>query len=534
MSKQSMNLEEKLRQYTGFESFRTGQREIVDRLMAGKNVLGLLATGGGKSLTYQFPSLLFPNLTLVVTPLISLMIDQVQQLKAKGRHDVTYLNSSLSVPEMRQILQEVEYGKYKLVYISPEKLQQSHVMSILKKRGVSLVAVDEAHCISQWGHDFRTDYMKLPQIMNELGNPTVLAVTATATTEVQQELASLFHIQPEDRVILSLNRENIAYEIQAVDSDKEKIRQLIETIRTVKGPGIVYCSTRQSVEQLVQAFHMEGITSVHGYHGGMSAMDRILIQEQFLRDELSVIIATNAFGMGIDKPNIRFVLHYHYPPSMEAYVQEVGRIGRDGKPGYACLFYHPDDYYIHNRLMQNEIPTQVEIQQFIQYLATKGHALGQTEVTHAELFAWVGLSEQSWRMLFFYCEQAGMIQQSAQSKNGFTYQLNGNRDLRKVAAQIIRKIEEVKLTKTAKLRSMQVWLGQSTCLREGLQTYFGERIPSKQAQCCSLCGLDYEMYRLKEDERFSYDNQAGWDLRSSILKLFPGVTLETREVERFE
>lgn len=534
MKKPTINLEDKFREYTGFESFRTGQQEIVERLLAGRNVLGVLATGGGKSLTYQFPSLLLPDLTLVVTPLISLMIDQVQQLKTRGRHDVAYLNSSLAPNEMRQILYEIERGKYKLVYISPEKLQQSHVIAILKKRKISLVAVDEAHCISLWGHDFRTDYLKLPAVLKELDHPTVLAVTATATEEVQQELVRLFDIQPEDRLILSLNRENIAYEIKQVESEQDKVKQLMETIRTINGPGIVYCSTRQSVEHLVSALLVEGVPNVYGYHGGMSAMDRILIQEQFLRDELSVIVATNAFGMGIDKPNIRYVLHYHYPSSIEAYVQEVGRIGRDGKPGYACLFYHPDDFYIHNRLLQNEIPTQVEIQQFIQYITTKGQAAVETEVTTAEMQAWTGLSEQSLRMLFFYGEQAAIIRQTMQTKQGYRYQMGPNQDLQSVSAQIISKMEEVKQTKTAKLRSMQVWLERKACLRESLQAYFGERLWARQSQCCAFCGLDYEIYRLKPDKEFTQDEQDGWDLKSSLLKLFPGVSLQSREAEKVE
>lgn len=532
MLSRSEILDEWLKRYMGFTSFRPGQREIVERIMMRRNVLGVLATGSGKSLTYQLPSLVLPKLTLVVTPLISLMIDQVQRLKTKGRHDAAYLNSSLSAAEIKQITSEIKVGKYKLVYISPEKLQQPHILALLKKRGVSLVAIDEAHCISQWGHDFRTDYLRLPQVLEELGNPVVLAVTATATQAVQDELSSLFQILPEDRVIQSLNRANIAYDVRRVESEQEKTAQVLAAIEKLKGPGIVYCSTRQAVENLVAACQRAGLLSVHGYHGGMNAMERILIQEQFLREEISVIIATNAFGMGIDKPNIRFVLHYHFPSSIEAYVQEVGRIGRDGLPGYACLFYDPADYFIHFRLLQNEIPTQVEVEQFIQLITHHDRKMGTAEITSTELQAWLGLDEQAQRMLFFYAEQTGIVQHAVQTRQGFQYEWTGKESDRALE-RITSRIEEVKQAKLAKLRSIQLWLEQNACLRKELQAYFGETLEDLQEQCCVNCGLDAAVYEKTESEELQ-EKYADWDLKTSLQKLFPGVMVDMREAGKVE
>ncbi|MCK9910787.1 RecQ family ATP-dependent DNA helicase, partial [Microbacteriaceae bacterium K1510] len=207
-----------------------------------------------------------------------------------------------------------------------------------------MIAIDEAHCISQWGHDFRTDYLRLPQLVKRLGSPPVLAVTATATSVVQEEICRLFSICEEDVVAQSLNRSNIAFDLIRVDTELEKRELIVQALRSLQGPGIVYCRTRQAVDQFVATCRLEGIARIHGYHGGMTAMERVLIQEQFLRNELDVIVATNAFGMGIDKTDIRFVLHYHYPASIEEYTQEVGRIGRDGQPGYAALYYLAEDF----------------------------------------------------------------------------------------------------------------------------------------------------------------------------------------------
>lgn len=520
-------LEGILQEHWGFTSFREGQREIIERILEGKNVLGMMATGGGKSVTYQLPSLVLSGVTLVVTPLISLMIDQVQQLRSRGRMDATYVNSSLSPDEITNVLLDISKGRYKLIYISPEKLSQPFVISLLKRRGISLVAIDEAHCISQWGHDFRTDYLRLPQVVRELGKPPVLAVTATATKAVQDELCRLFEIDEQDTLILSLNRSNIAYDLKPVTSEQEKKSDLLVALQKLGGPGIVYCSTRQSVEQIVSYCHQAGLQQVYGYHGGMNAMDRVLIQEQFLRGDISVIIATNAFGMGIDKSNIRFVLHYHFPASIEAYVQEVGRIGRDGQPGYACLYYDPSDWFIHNRLIQNEFPTDQEITSFFQLLSQVGKQLGRAEISSSELQAWIGVSDQTLRMLFYYAEQSGCIIHVNQTLHGYQFDI-AKKPTTIIANEISNKLDKIKQAKVEKLRVMQNWLAGDSCLRISLSEYFGESVSGQLEQCCAHCGMDRSRFESVVESAGDRGNEQ-WTLKSSLQKLFPGVWFDLEE-----
>ncbi|WP_139489212.1 RecQ family ATP-dependent DNA helicase [Brevibacillus dissolubilis] len=512
-----------LERHFGYRSFREGQLPIISRVLSGQNVLGILSTGGGKSITYQLPALVLPGLTLVVSPLISLMIDQVQQLRRKGFRHATYLNSALTLPEIRQVLDEIDAGRYKLLYISPEKLQQPQIIRLLKRRGVSLVAVDEAHCISQWGHDFRTDYLRLPEIIAELGSPPLLAVTATATQAVQEEISHLFHIRTKNIIILSINRPNIAYDLIEVESDKEKREHLMDQLQSLRGPGIVYCSTRQSVDSLVEACHAAGLTRTHTYHGGMNAMERMLVQEQFMQGQLDVIIATNAFGMGIDKGDIRYVLHYHVPASIEAYTQEIGRIGRDGQPGYACLYVQPDDQLIHHRLIQNEFPTDEELRYFVEVLS--GIHKGIDILTHQQIQAWVGVGETVARMLFFYAERAGLLQDVVMNRDGYQFRYIDGQE--KAALPLMRThLERTKQTKYAKLQDMQAWLTKKDCLRKTLTAYFGEAEGESEAKpkadlyCCCYCGLDQSVYMAQESDDESRDLPS-WDLEAALRMLFP-------------
>lgn len=472
-----------LKRQFGYAFFRPGQLAIVERALQGRNVLGLLATGGGKSITYQLPATLLPGITVVVSPLIALMIDQVQQLRTRYKMSAAFINSSLDPLESKELLRDIRIGKYKLLYISPEKLQQSQVQKVLAERGVSLVAIDEAHCISSWGHDFRTDYMRLPAILAVLGSPPIIAVTATATPEVRSEICHLFRIEQEDVITSPLNRDNISIDLIRVQSETDRRSRVLEAIENLQGPGIVYCSTRQAVDSLVSECHLAGIENVHGYHGGLSGMDRVLIQEQFLRNELEVIIATNAFGMGIDKPDIRYVLHYHHPASMEAYSQEIGRVGRDGNAGYAALYYMPDDILIHGYMLQNEYPTMIEAERFVQLV---GSCKGELRLT--ELVTFAGIDERLARLLFFYAEQTGLVSAVVLTREGYHYEYNETRQ-QISAGQIYQLTEQVKNSKQMKLQKMIHWLQHNQCLRLGLTQYFGTNESQHfQGYCCSYCG----------------------------------------------
>lgn len=495
-------VQEKLQKHFGHAAFRPGQFEVISRVLEGHSVLGLLATGGGKSVTYQLPALLLPGITVVVSPLISLMVDQVQQLRSRRRIPAAYLNSSLEPGEARGILNDIARGAYKLLYVSPEKLQQSFVQATLKRVGVSLVAIDEAHCISQWGHDFRTDYLRLPEVIGELGNPPVLAVTATATTAVRDEISRLFRIHQENVVVQALNRDNIALDVIPVNSEGERREQVMEMMDELKGSGIVYCSTRQAVDVLVASYQLEGRKKrVHGYHGGMTSMERMLIQTQFLSGDLDVIVATNAFGMGIDKPDIRYVIHYQMPASMESYAQEIGRVGRDGQPGYAVLCYAGEDLHIHQHMIEREYPTRLQVEKYYRLLTS------QAPIT-AEALASIEMTEEMAELLAFYVEKSG-------------------RDLGETAADdviqgIWQETEKRKRLKRQKLNEMVSYVeGNEECLRKRMNQYFGELHHGYALHCCSRCGLDRRDYLEDRTQPVPKEVENSWNLRQALAALLP-------------
>ncbi|QRG69875.1 RecQ family ATP-dependent DNA helicase [Brevibacillus choshinensis] len=495
-----------LQAHFGHSSFRPGQEDIISRVMEGRNVLAILATGGGKSITYQLPALLLPGITVVVSPLISLMMDQVQQLRTRRKIPATYLNSSQDYSESRDVLRELANGAYKLLYVSPEKLQQPYVQAVLKRVGVSLVAIDEAHCISQWGHDFRTDYLRLPDAIRQLGNPTVLAVTATATADVRHEIGKLFQIESSDMIVQALNRANIALDLIAAPDEGERREQVLRMMDELEGPGIVYCSTRQAVEVLVASYQLEGSKRIHGYHGGMESMERVLIQSQFLADELDVIIATNAFGMGIDKPNIRYVIHYQMPASMEAYAQEIGRVGRDGGPGYAVLFHVSEDLQIHQHMVEKEYPTQLQVMQFYQWAQTAKDKPG------SEALAAVDLTEEMVQLLTFYTEQAGLSAEVAATTE----------EMQDHVRRIWEQTEKRKRLKKQKLFEMLSYVeGTDDCLRKKLNRYFGEDQTAYSLYCCSRCGLEKQAYEGKSSVAHGKNLENSWDLRQALEYLLP-------------
>ena len=504
------HLQKMLQTYFAYPSFRPGQEEVISRLLDGKNVLGVLATGGGKSLTYQLPSLLLPGMTVVVSPLISLMMDQVQQLRSQRRVRAAYLNSAQDPVEARQTLRDLERGVYKLLYISPERLQQPYVQEVLSRVGVSLFAVDEAHCISQWGHDFRTDYMRLPAVAKRLGNPPVLAVTATATAEVQAEICQLFSIRQENVVAFPVNRDNIALEVFHAATEAERRQQVMGLMDSLAGPGIVYCSTRQAVDVLTASYQLEGQKRVHGYHGGMNSMERMLIQAQFLSGELDIIVATNAFGMGIDKADIRFVIHYQLPASMEAYAQEIGRVGRDGRPGYAALFSVWDDVQIHQHMIEREYPSWQQVHEYCRLLAA-GATLS------AEHYAALELTEEMAGLLAYYAEKAAALRNKAMSAGG----TSGTGDGRSIADVIWRELESRKQRKGQKLSEIIRYVQEREhCLRQRLNGYFGDGERTFTSQCCSVCGLSREVY-MEKKAPVSAHAEKEWDLRQALAKLLP-------------
>jgi len=327
-----------LKTYFNFDSFRPGQEAIIRAVLQGRDTLAILPSGGGKSLCFQLPALVRPGLTLVVSPLIALMKDQVDALNDNGI-PATFVNSSLGWAEMHRRL--VDMGKHRLVYVAPERFKSKWFMSSLRRTGVSLFVVDEAHCISMWGHDFRPDYLLLKDVLKLLGRPQVIACTATATPEAREDIARQLDLADPAVVVSGFARENLTLAVKRTGTHAEKLARTLEILREHPA-GIVYCSTRANVQRVSEKLKGEGVSCI-AYHGGLEDEERRRAQEIFIRGEVPVAVATNAFGMGIDRPDLRAIIHWDVPGSIEAYYQEAGRAGRDGRPAHCeLLFNHAD------------------------------------------------------------------------------------------------------------------------------------------------------------------------------------------------
>lgn len=344
-----------LRRYFGYTSFRRGQEEIVDALLTGRDALCVMPTGAGKSVCYQVPALLLPGITLVISPLISLMKDQVESLTQAGVH-AAYLNSSLTPAQYSRALHNLSEGVYKLVYVAPERLSTENFRTAVENLHISLIAVDEAHCVSQWGQDFRPDYLKIAEFAESLKNrPTIGAFTATATKAVRKDIAEHLHLIDPVRITTGFDRPNLYFGVQMPHSKALALLKLIEE-RPGKC-GIVYCSTRRTVEEVDALLNDKGIPSTR-YHAGLPEEERRQNQDDFVYDRKPIMVATNAFGMGIDKSNVRFVIHYQMPRSMEAYYQEAGRAGRDGEAAECILLYNGSDIFTAKWMIEHTEPNE--------------------------------------------------------------------------------------------------------------------------------------------------------------------------------
>lgn len=344
-----------LKKYYGYEDFRSGQGEIISSILAGNDTVGIMPTGGGKSICYQIPALIFDGITIVISPLISLMKDQVDSLNNIGVNS-TYINSSLSAAELKKRTFGILNNEYKIIYIAPERLNSDFFLNIINNISISFLAIDESHCVSQWGHDFRTSYLEIPRFINTLSTKPVLAAfTATATPEVRKDIVKKLEITNPAEFISDFDRSNLYFSVIKGENNKKYIRKYLE--KNANESGIIYASTRKEVDSLHDELIKRGYKAGK-YHAGLNEKERKQNQDDFIHDNVSIMIATNAFGMGIDKSNVRFVIHNNIPKDIESYYQEAGRAGRDGENSECILLFNPKDiitqrFFIENNNFQN-------------------------------------------------------------------------------------------------------------------------------------------------------------------------------------
>ena len=351
-----------LSKYYGYTNFRKGQEEIINSIINNKDVLAIMPTGGGKSICYQVPALCLDGITIVISPLISLMKDQVDTLKAMGIK-ATYINSSLSSSEFNEILNNIENNEYKIIYVAPERLDSFEFTNLIKYKDISQIAIDEAHCISQWGHDFRSSYKRIPNFIDSLDKrPIVTAFTATASDEVRNDILNILKLHNPDIYITGFDRENLSINIVKSSSKNRYLLDYVENNKTES--GIIYATTRKEVETIYEGL-LKRNYSVSKYHAGLTNEERKENQEKFINDEIKIMVATNAFGMGIDKPNIRYVIHYNMPQSIENYYQEIGRAGRDGEESDCVLLFTPGD--VHTQKYLVEVGIENPARKLVQY-----------------------------------------------------------------------------------------------------------------------------------------------------------------------
>ena len=475
-----MDVRALLRERFGFDDFRPAQRQIVDLVLAGRNVVAVMPSGSGKSLCFQLPAMALPGLTLVVSPLIALMKDQVDHLHQAGI-PANVINSTVPRDVQRDRLEQAANGQIKLLYVAPERFQNEEFRSAMKRLHVSLFAVDEAHCVSMWGHDFRPDYLRLQRVIQELGRPPVVALTATATPAVRADIVKQLDIPDAQQIVSGFDRPNLYLEVREVSTVSEKIKSIVELCAWGE-TGIVYAGTRKNVEDIHRSLKRKNVDAV-AYHAGLSVNERKAVQESFMSGEAGIIVATNAFGMGIDRSDVRFVVHADIPDSLEAYYQEIGRAGRDEKPGRALLLFSYADKWIPELFIDASHPSP----DFLKQVFGKLLAAGQPVLVGDVWRKVTSRMDQKFHSAVTILHRAGYVERlHSAAGSGVRILRPKDKNLSDFNFEELEKRREFEHRKLA-LMLQYASRFKKHCFRSFVLRYFGEWSNVRDCHNCSRC-----------------------------------------------
>ncbi|MFY9664120.1 MAG: ATP-dependent DNA helicase RecQ [Candidatus Cybelea sp.] len=479
-----MNLRAALQEKFGFGAFYPGQEEVVSRVLQRQDTLAILATGAGKSLTYQLPALLLEGTTVVVSPLIALMKDQLDMLRERGITDVVALNSTLSEEQEMRARERIGSGTVRIVYTTPEKLEDDTFLRLLQSIRVPLFVVDEAHCISQWGHDFRPAYLALGGVIAKLGHPTVLALTATATPSVREDILHQLGIEHVKPIVRGFDRPNLIYETRKADKEADKLRILTSLFsgnEALAGTGIIYTATIKNALEVQRFLSLELGIPAAVYHSKLHKEERTSVHNLFMDETIRAVVATNAFGLGIDKPNIRFVVHYDLPGSLEAYTQEAGRAGRDGLASRCILIYRMSDTRVQNYFLTGKYPDVEEVQRVFGTIEVFCDQAGGVSMIDLRKILQLPLTKL--KVILALLKKSGYIEHVGKSAYGLTEAVLKHRDLILNLANYDTK----KSYDQSKLAMMLQYAETTSCRRRFILNYFGEDFDTVNCGACDNC-----------------------------------------------